>query len=223
MTEPQLPKEPESEKGRLMRQQYLALAKASLKDAKDYESLYTRYSENVTSAQGLDQEVARSALQTGKAPRQVIQLLAQGPFTQRQILGLSDEEKKAALPQLFQYAQRTIDSLQQQRYLEYACSVTGKIQSYPDLYRDYVSSDLTAIQLDQKVTAAALGAGESGEAIAALLHQGPYARFQQDVQGVAPQTIEQYARGTVAQVQAIQALQVGQTQRSPRFSQKLER
>jgi hypothetical protein len=40
-----------------MRQQYLALAKASLKDAKDYESLYTRYSENVTSAQGLDQEV----------------------------------------------------------------------------------------------------------------------------------------------------------------------
>ena len=222
MTEPQLPKEPETEKGRLMRQQYLALAKASLKDAKDYESLYTRYSDN-TSAQGLDQEVARAALQTGKSPRQVLQLLAQGPFTQRQVLGLSDDEKKAALPKLLQYAQTTVDSLQQQRYLEYACSVTGKIQSYPDLYRDYVSSDLTAIQLDQKVTAAALGVGESGEAIAALLHQGPYARFQQDVQWVAPQTIEQYARGTVAQVQAIQALQMGQTQRSPRFSQKLER
>jgi hypothetical protein len=223
MTEPQLPKEPETEKGRLMRQQYLALAKASLKDARDYESLYTRYSDNPTSAQGLDQEVAKAALQTGKVPRQVIQLLAQGPFTQQQILGLSEEEKKAALPKLLQYAQATVDSLQQQRYLEYACAVTGKIQSYPDLYRDYVSSDLTAIQLDQKVTAAALGAGESGESVAALLHQGPYARFQQDLQGVAPQTIEQYAQGTVAQVQAIQALQVGQPQRSPRFSQKLER
>ncbi len=52
-----------------MCQQYLALAEASLKDAKDYETLYTRYSDNPTSAQGLDQEVARSALQTGKAPR----------------------------------------------------------------------------------------------------------------------------------------------------------
>jgi Mg/Co/Ni transporter MgtE len=221
MTEPQLPKEPETEKGRLMRQQYLALAKASLKEAKDYESLYTRYSDHPTSAQGLDQEVARAALQTGKSPRQVIQLLAQGPFTQQQILGLSEEEKKAALPKLLQYAQRTVDSLQQQRYLEYACSVTGKIQSYPDIYRDYVSSDLTAIQLDQKVTAAALGTGELRESVATLLHQGPYARFQQDVQGMAPQAIEQYARETVAQVQAIQSLQSGYTQRSPRFSQKL--
>ncbi|WP_035988098.1 hypothetical protein [Leptolyngbya sp. KIOST-1] len=60
------------------------------------------------------------------------------------------------------------------------------------------------------MTAAALGAGEQGEAVAALLHQGPYARFQQDLQGVTLPTIEQYARGTVAQVQAIQALQVGQ-------------
>ncbi len=223
MTEPLLPKEPETEKGRLMRQQYLALAKASLKEAKDYESLYTRYSDHPASAQGLDQEVARAALQTGKSPRQVIQLLAQGPFTQQQILGLSDEEKKEALPKLLQYAQTTVDSLQQQRYLEYACSATGKIQSYPDLYRDHVSSDLSAIQLDQKVTAAALGTGESADGVAALLHQGPYVRFQQDVQGVAPQTIEQYASGTVAQVQAIQALQMGQPQRSPRFSQKLER
>ncbi len=212
---PQLPKEPETEKGRLMRQQYLALAKASLKDAKDYESLYTRYSDNLVPAQVLDQEVARAALQTGKSPRQVIQLLAQGPFTQQQILGLSDEEKKAALPKLLQYAQTTVDSLQQQRYLEYACSVTGKIQSYPDLYRDYVSSDLSAIQLDQKVTAAALGAGESGDGVAALLLQGPYSRFQQDVQGMSLQTAEQYARGTVAQVRAIQALQMGQSQRMP--------
>jgi hypothetical protein len=222
MSEPKLLKEPETEKGRLMRQQYLALAKASLKDAKDYESLYTRYSDNSTSAQGLDQEVARAALQTGKSPRQVLQLLAQGPFTQQQILGLSDEEKKAALPKLLQYAQKTVDSLQQQRYLEYACSVAEKIQSYPDLYRDYVSSDLTAIQLDQKVTAAALGAGESGDAVAALLHQRPYARFQQDLQGVAPPTIEQYARGTVAQVQAIQSLQMGHPRRMPTRTRGME-
>lgn len=77
-----------------------------------------------------------------------------------------------------------------------------------------MSSDLAAIQLDQKVTAAALGAGELGEAVAALLHQGPYARFQQDLQGVDPPMIEQYVRGTVAQVQTIQALQVGQPHRS---------
>jgi hypothetical protein len=107
--------------------------------------------------------------------------------------------------------------------LEYACSVTGKIQSYPDLYRDYVSSDLSAIQLDQKVTAAALGAGESGESVATLLYQGPYARFQQDVQGMAPPMIEQYARGTVAQVQAIQALQMGRSQRSIPRSRGIER
>jgi len=223
MSEPQLPKEPESEKGRLMRQQYLALAKASLKDAKDYESLYTRYSDNSVAAQGLDQEVARAALQTGKSPRQVIQLLAQGPFTQKQIVGLSDEEKQAALPKLLQYAQKTVDSLQQQRYLEYACSVTGKTQSYSDLYRDNVSSDLSAIQLDQKVTAAALGVGESGDGVAALLLQGPYSRFQQDVQGTSLQTVEQYARGTVAQVQAIQALQMGQSQRMPPRTRNLER
>ena len=210
MSEPQLPKEPETEKGRLMRQQYLALAKASLKDAKDYESLYTRYSDRPTPAQALDQEVAKAALQTGKSPRQVIQLLAQGPFTQQQILGLSDEEKKEALPKLLQY-------------VEYACSATGKIQSYPDLYRDYVSSDLSAIQLDQKVTAAALGVGESGESVATLLYQGPYARFQQDVQRMAPQTIEQYARGTVAQVQAIQTLQMGQAPRMLPRAGRLER
>ncbi len=167
--------------------------------------------------------MARAALQTGKSPRQVIQLLAQGPFTQQQILGLSDEEKKEALPKLLQYAQTTVDSLQQQRYLEYACSVTGKTQNYSNLYRDNVSSDLAAIQLDQKVTAAALGAGESGDGVAALLLQGPYSRFQQDVQGTSLQTVEQYARGTVAQVQAIQSLQMGQSQRMPLRGRKLER
>ncbi|MGF1498412.1 MAG: hypothetical protein ACFB8W_16550, partial [Elainellaceae cyanobacterium] len=79
-----------------------------------------------------------------------------------------------------------------------------------------------AIQLDQKVTAAALGAGESANGVAQLLQQGPYARFQLDVKRVAHQSIEQYASGTVAQVQVIQTLQVGQSQRSPQLSRERE-
>jgi ribosomal protein L18 len=216
MTEPLPPKEPKTEKGRLMRQQYFALAKTVVKDVKDYASLYDRYSNNTSAAQALDQEIARTALQTGKSPRQVTQLLAQGPLTQQQTMNLTPEEKKAALPDLLQYAQMTVDRIQRQRYLEYACVVTSKTQSYPDLYRDSVGSDLSAIQLDQKVTAAALGAGESGDGVAALLLQGPYSRFQQDVQGTPLQTVEQYARGTVTQVQAIQALQMGQPRRLDR-------
>ncbi|MGJ3248295.1 MAG: hypothetical protein ACFE0I_19715 [Elainellaceae cyanobacterium] len=80
-----------------------------------------------------------------------------------------------------------------------------------------IGSDLTAIQLDQKVTAAALQAGESPDAIAALLQQGPYARFQQDVKQVSADTIEQYARGTIAQVQEIQSLSLRQQERSHRY------
>ena len=86
-----------------------------------------------------------------------------------------------------------------------------------------MSSDLSAIQLDQQVTAAALGSGESGDSVAALLWQGPYARFQQDVQGTSREAIEQYARGTVAQVQAIQSLQVGQPLRRSTRAKQVER
>ncbi len=50
MTEPQLPKEPENEKGQLIASAYLALARASLKFAKDNASLYTPYSDHSTSA-----------------------------------------------------------------------------------------------------------------------------------------------------------------------------
>jgi hypothetical protein len=58
--------------------------------------------------------------------------------------------------------------------------------------------------------------------VSQLLQQGPYARFQLDVKHVPLQTIEQYASGTVAQVQAIQSLQLGQSQRSPNLSKGLE-
>jgi hypothetical protein len=220
MNEESLPKEPETEKGKQVRSQYLSLAKSHIKDVSDYSDLFKRYANNPSGAQALDRDVARAALQAGNPPRQVIQLLAQGPFTQQRASNLSAEEKRTALPQLLQYTQSIVEEAQQQRYLEYACAVTGKVQSYPDLYREHVGSDLAAIQLDQKVVAAALGAGESADAIASLLHQGPYARFQLDVKNVQPSAMEQYTKGTVAQVQAIQSLQTVQHKQGKRATEK---
>ncbi len=77
-----------------------------------------------------------------------------------------------------------------------------------------VLSDECIYNLPQIYPNGRLASKEPGEVVAVLLHQGPYARFQQDLQGVALPMIEQYARGTAAQVQAIQALQVGQPQRN---------
>ena len=222
MSEANLPKAPETDKGKQARAQYFALAKATARGIQSYEDLYQLYAGSPAAAQALDQDVARTALKSGSSPRQVIQLLAQGPFTQQQTVDLEPDQKKAAIPGLLQYAQTVANTVQQQRYLEYACAVTGTIQSYPDLYREYIGSDLAAIQLDQKVTAAALGAGEKANAVAQLLQQGPYARFQLDVKHVPVQTIEQYASGTVAQVQAIQSLQGNQQQRGPNLSKGLQ-
>jgi hypothetical protein len=204
----------------LAREQYLSFARISLGDRTlSYPVLYQRYAgdapEVQQAAQTLDRAVALLALKSNTAPRQVIQVLAQGPFTQYQTHELSPDARKSVLPRLLHYAQATVEAAQQQRFLEYANSATGKVWSYPDLYREYISSDWAAIQLDQKVAAVALKAGESGEAIAALLQQGPYARFQRDVKQVQPSVIEQYARGTVAQVQEIQALRPVQGERSP--------
>jgi hypothetical protein len=106
--------------------------------------------------------------------------------------------------------------------VEYASVVTGRSWSYPDLYREHISSDLAAIQLDQKVAAAGLKAGESAEAIAALLQHSPYAQFQRDVKQVQVGTIEQYAKGTVAQVQEIQALRPSQLENLRHRSKNLE-
>ncbi|MEO1351950.1 MAG: hypothetical protein AAFW84_24620 [Cyanobacteria bacterium J06635_15] len=208
-----VPREPETEKGQLAREQYFAFAKAALREnLGDYLELFEKYAndqpETQQAAQGLDQTVAKIALQSGHSPRQVIQFIAQGPFAQYETRALSAEEKKAALPKLLHYAKTTVEDAQKQRYTEYANAVMGKIQSYADLYREHISSDLMAIQLDQKVVAAALRSGESAEAAVHLLHQGPYAQFQQGVKQVSAMTIDQYAKGTVAQVQSIQALQV---------------
>ncbi|MCG8366720.1 MAG: hypothetical protein MJA27_25720 [Pseudanabaenales cyanobacterium] len=222
------PREPETEKGRLAREQYLSAARAVLGDAKlSYANLFERYlgnaSETQQAAQSLDQAIARAALMASNTPRMVIQLLAQGPFTQRQTYNLSPEEKQAALPKLLQYAQATVEGVQQQRFVDYANVVTGKVWNYPDLYRAHIGSDLAAIQLDQKVAAAALQAGESAESVAALLQQGPYGRFQRDVKQVKSGMIEQYARGTVAQVQEIQALRPVGVEKLQKRSQDMER
>ena len=222
------PREPETERGRLAREQYLSAARVVLGEAKlSYADLYQRYSgsgsETQQAAQTLDQAIARAALTTGNSPRMVIQLLAQGPFTQRQTCNLSPEEKQAALPRLLQYAQATVEGVQQQRFVDYANAVTGKVWNYPDLYRAHIGSDLAAIQLDQKVAAAALQAGESADSTAALLQQGPYGRFQRDVKQVKSGMIEQYARGTVAQVQEIQALRPVGLEKLQKPSQDMER
>jgi hypothetical protein len=60
-----------------MRQQYLALAKASLKDAKDYESLYTRYSDRPTPAQALD---TVPPVLTGAENKRLYNTLSMGGF-----------------------------------------------------------------------------------------------------------------------------------------------
>ncbi|MGF1500070.1 MAG: hypothetical protein ACFB8W_25055, partial [Elainellaceae cyanobacterium] len=114
-----------------------------------------------------------------------------------------------------QYAQSTIETIQRQRYAEYAGVVTGKSWSYPDLYREHISTDLMAIQLDQKVAAAALQADEVPESVIGLLQEGPYAYFQRDMYQVSDETLERYATGTIAQIQEIQSLKPNKRERSP--------
>jgi hypothetical protein len=202
---------PETEKAKQMREQYLVLARVIVGNEQyTYADLYQQYAgeqpELQQAAQTLDRSVATLALAQGQMVRQTIQLLAQGVFTQYQIAKLSAAEKQAALPRLLQSAQAIAEGAQQQRFVEYANAVTGRLRNYPDLYREHVGSDLTAIQLDQKVAAAALKAGESAAAVSALLQQSPYVRFQREVKQVQAAALEQYARGTVAQVQEIQGL-----------------
>jgi hypothetical protein len=225
---PNEPREPETDKARLMREQYLSFAKAVLGDATlNYPTLYQRYASDRSdiqqSARSLDQSIATAALKAGVDPKITIQLLAQGPRTQYQARNLTAEAKKAALPGILQYAQSTVDAAQRQRYLEYAIAVTGRQWTYPDLYREHISSDLTAIQLDQRVAAAALRAGDSPESVTALLHQGPYSQFQIGLKQVNPATIEQYGRGTVAQVQEIQSLRPQTPERTRQRPKDLER
>jgi transcriptional regulator with PAS, ATPase and Fis domain len=223
-----LPREPETDKARALREQYLACARVALADPTlSYPSLYQRYASDQAevqqAAQSLDQAVAQVALQSGQVPRGVTQLLAQGPFTQFQTRDLSPEARQAALPGLLEYVQTTVEAVQRQRFVEYANVATGKVWNYPDLYREHIGSDLVAIQLDQRVAAAALQGGEGAGEIAALLQQSPYARFQREVKQVSPEVIEQYAKGTVAQVQEIQSLRPVSPEISRQRSQSRDR
>ncbi len=225
---PKTPREPETDKARLMREQYLSFAKSVLGETTlSYPALYERYasdrSDTQQAARSLDQSVATAALKAGIDAKTTIQLLAQGPKTQHQTQNLAPDAKKAALPGILKYSQSMVEAVQRQRYVEYAIVVTGKQWTYPDLYREHISNDLTAIQLDQKVAAAALRAGESPDAAIALLHQGPYSQFQIGLKQVNPATIEQYSKGTVAQVQDIQALRPQTSDRTRQRPKDLER
>lgn len=221
---PNVPREPETEKARQMREQYLLFTRAVLGNSMlTYTEVYQRYLGNVAGARSLDLSVAIAALKAGYDLKTTIQLLAQGLVTQAQARTLTPEAKKAALPGILKYTQSTVDQAQRQRYVEYANTVTGRQWSYPDLYREYVGSDLAGIQLDQKIAAAALNAGESAQSVTELLHQGPYSQFQVGVKQVNPATIQQYGRGTVAQVQDIQALKPQQIERTRQRSKDLER
>lgn len=225
---PNTPREPETDKARLMREQYLSFAKSVLGDATlSYSALYKRYASDRADiqqgARSLDQSVATAALKAGFDTKTTIQLLAQGPKTQYQTQSLDADAKKAALPSILKYSQSTVEAVQRQRYTEYAIAVTGRQWTYPDLYREHISNDLTAIQLDQRVAAAALRAGESPEAVTSLLQQGPYSQFQVGLKQVNPAVIEQYGRGTVAQVQEIQSLRPPTPERTRQRPKDLER
>ncbi len=221
---PTVPREPETDKARQMREQYLSFAKSVLGNAMlNYTDLYQRYLGNAAGARSLDQSVAIAALKSGLDPKTTIQLLAQGPITQVQTRSLTPDARKAALPGILKYTQSTVDQAQRQRYVEYANTVTGRQWSYPDLYREYVGSDLTAIQLDQKIAAAALNSGESAQSVTELLHQGPYSQFQVGVKQVNLATIQQYGKGTVAQVQDIQGMRSQSPERTRQRPKDLER
>jgi hypothetical protein len=68
-----LPREPETEKARSLREQYLACARVALADPTlSYPSLYQRYASDQAEVQQaarlLDQAVAQVALQSGQVP-----------------------------------------------------------------------------------------------------------------------------------------------------------
>ena len=68
MSDASLPKAPDSEKGKQVREQYFTLAKSSARGVKSYEDLYERYAGSPNAAQALDQEVARTALKEWQFP-----------------------------------------------------------------------------------------------------------------------------------------------------------
>ena len=86
MTETLIPKEPENESGKEARQTYLVFARAVIREMSvDYPTLYQRFVGNDWAAIKLDEEVGKTALKAGYAPKDVVQFLHQSPYVQHQI------------------------------------------------------------------------------------------------------------------------------------------
>ena len=104
------PKEPENEVGRQARQQYLAQARRVIGEAElDYSGLYRRFAENDWAAIKLDEAIARIALKSGYAPKQVVGLLHQSPYLQHQV-----HINHVPLAPMSQYVRSTVIKAMQQ-------------------------------------------------------------------------------------------------------------
>ena len=129
MSDASLPKAPDSEKGKQVREQYFALAKSSARGVKSYEDLYQRYVGSPNAAQALDQEVARAALKSGSSPPAGNSIAGSGTVyaTANRWFGAQGEESRdswtaAVRPNGGQLGSAAAVNL------EYACAVTGSIQ-----------------------------------------------------------------------------------------------
>jgi hypothetical protein len=80
------PKEPANELGRRSRQLYVEQAKQVIGDRElDYLTLYERFALNDWAAVKLDETVALSALKSGVLPKDIVNMLHQGPYIQHQV------------------------------------------------------------------------------------------------------------------------------------------
>jgi hypothetical protein len=80
------PKEPANELGQRSRQQYLQQARQVIGEVNlEYSTLYHRFAENDWAAIQLDAAVAIAALRSGLAPKEIVNLLHQGPYVQHQV------------------------------------------------------------------------------------------------------------------------------------------
>ena len=83
-----LPKPPDTltEAAKVARESYLDLARQVIGEPTiDYPQLYQRFIQNEWSAVKLDDEVALTALQSGKSPKDACLTLLQSPYVQHQV------------------------------------------------------------------------------------------------------------------------------------------
>ena len=100
MVETLIPKAPENESGKEARQTYLVFARAVIREMSvDYPTLYQRFVGNDWAAIKLDEEVGKTALKAGYAPKDVVQFLHQSPYVQHQI-----HQKQVPVKSMTRYA-----------------------------------------------------------------------------------------------------------------------